>query len=152
MTWAKNRGISSTRFYVPNLLSFFVVPGYYPRTWLWNCTEVPPFFCRALNKQTHNGATPLYLACQEGHLHIVEFLVKDCKANLNLRTHDGMTVLHAAAQMGHCALALWLVSQCQLDVSLNSVWTRQVVSWDRTICIDAGQHFMSADMGHCSMG
>lgn len=55
------------------------------------------------------GATPLYLACQEGHLHVVEYLVKDCGADVHLRAQDGMTPLHAAAHMGHQALVVWLV-------------------------------------------
>lgn len=56
------------------------------------------------------GATPLYLACQEGHLHVVEYLVKDCGADVHLRAQDGMTPLHAAAHMGHHSLVVWLVS------------------------------------------
>lgn len=60
--------------------------------------------------QTGTGATPLYLACQEGHLHLVEYLVKDCGANVHVQARDGMSVLHAAAHMGHYALVVWLVS------------------------------------------
>lgn len=55
------------------------------------------------------GATPLYLACQEGHLHVVEYLVKDCGVDVHLRAQDGMTPLHAAAHMGHHTLVVWLV-------------------------------------------
>lgn len=57
------------------------------------------------------GATPLYLACQEGHLHVVEYLLKDCGADVHLRAQDGMTPLHAAAHMGHYELVVWLVSK-----------------------------------------
>uniref|UniRef100_A0A8C4S8K4 Espin like n=1 Tax=Erpetoichthys calabaricus TaxID=27687 RepID=A0A8C4S8K4_ERPCA len=73
----------------------------------------------SVNRQTRNGATPLYLACQEGHLHIVEFLVKDCGADVHLRAHDGMTVLHAAAHMGHHALVVWLGSFTDMDLSIQ---------------------------------
>uniref|UniRef100_A0A671W3U4 Espin like n=1 Tax=Sparus aurata TaxID=8175 RepID=A0A671W3U4_SPAAU len=72
---------------------------------------------RCVNHQTVLGATPLYLACQEGHLHVVEYLVNDCGADVHLRAHDGMTCLHAAAHMGHQAVVLWLVT-CT-DVSLS---------------------------------
>lgn len=65
---------------------------------------------RCVNHQTGTGATPLYLACQEGHLHLVEYLVNDCGADVHLRAHDGMTCLHAAAHMGHQAVVVWLVS------------------------------------------
>lgn len=64
-----------------------------------------------MNHQMATGATPLYLACQEGNLHVVEYLVKDCEADVHLRAHDGMTCLHAAAHMGHQAVVVWLVSE-----------------------------------------
>lgn len=69
------------------------------------------FVHRCVNHQTATGATPLYLACQEGHLHVVVYLVKDCGADVHLRAYDGMTCLHAAAHMGHQTVALWLVSE-----------------------------------------
>lgn len=64
-----------------------------------------------MNHQTVLGATPLYLACQEGHLDVVEYLVNKCGADVRLRAHDGMTCLHAAAHMGHQAVVVWLVSR-----------------------------------------
>lgn len=65
---------------------------------------------RTLDHQTRTGATPLYLACQEGHLHVVECLIKEFGADVHLRARDGMTCLHAAAHMGHQAVVEWLVS------------------------------------------
>lgn len=65
--------------------------------------------CSLINSQTKNGATPLYLACQEGHLEIVQYLVKDRQADSSIRANDGMTSLHAAAQMGHNTVIVWLV-------------------------------------------
>ncbi|KAJ8780668.1 hypothetical protein J1605_000711 [Eschrichtius robustus] len=70
-----------------------------------------------VNAQTKNGATPLYLACQEGHLEATQYLVQECGADPHLSSHDGMTPLHAAAQMGHSPVIVWLVS-CT-DVSLS---------------------------------
>lgn len=66
--------------------------------------------CRCVNRRTGLGATPLYLACQEGHLSVAEYLVRDCGADVHLRAHDGMTCLHAASYMGHQAVVIWLVS------------------------------------------
>lgn len=65
---------------------------------------------RGVNAQTNNGATPLYLACQEGHLEVTKYLVQECSADPHLRAQDGMTPLHAAAQMGHNPVLVWLVS------------------------------------------
>jgi hypothetical protein len=62
-----------------------------------------------VNQRTHSGASPLYLACQEGHLHLAQFLVKDRGADVHLRAMDGMSVLHAAAARGHYSLVVWLV-------------------------------------------
>lgn len=63
-----------------------------------------------MNQRTCSGASPLYLACQEGHLHLAQFLVKDCGADVRLRALDGMSSLHAAAAHGHYSLVVWLVS------------------------------------------
>lgn len=62
-----------------------------------------------MNQRTCSGASPLYLACQEGHLHLAQFLVKDCGADVRLRALDGMSSLHAAAARGHYSLVVWLV-------------------------------------------
>ncbi|XP_029434829.1 espin isoform X3 [Rhinatrema bivittatum] len=71
----------------------------------------------AVNSQTMNGATPLYLSCQEGHLELVQYLAKECGADPHLRASDGMSPLHAAAQMGHNTVIVWLMSFT--DVSLS---------------------------------
>lgn len=64
---------------------------------------------RCVNRQTAIGATPLYLACQEGHLNVAEYLVNQCGADVHLGAHDGMNCLHAAAHMGHQGVLEWLV-------------------------------------------
>lgn len=74
-----------------------------------------------VNSQTKNGATPLYLACQEGHLEIVQYLVKDCRADAIIRANDGMTPLHAAAQMGHNTVIVWLVCQDAIIKSCKQI-------------------------------
>lgn len=55
------------------------------------------------------GATPLYLACQWGHVDVAKYLLDQCGANVHLVANDGMTCLHAAAYMGHQAVLEWLV-------------------------------------------
>ncbi|KAL8198629.1 UNVERIFIED_CONTAM: hypothetical protein K2H54_018997 [Gekko kuhli] len=71
----------------------------------------------SVSAQTKNGATPLYLACQEGHLEIIQYLVKDCGADPHIHANDGMTPLHAAAQMGHNTVIVWLMSFTDISLS-----------------------------------
>ncbi|CAI9617345.1 unnamed protein product, partial [Staurois parvus] len=72
----------------------------------------------SINSQTKNGATPLYLACQEGHLEVIQYLAKDCGgADPHIRAVDGMTPLHAAAQMGHSTVIVWLMSFTDISLS-----------------------------------
>ncbi|XP_010563684.1 PREDICTED: espin [Haliaeetus leucocephalus] len=78
----------------------------------WRCG-----MARTLSAQTKTGATPLYLACQEGHLEIIQYLVQDCGADPHARAHDGMTPLHAAAQMGHNTIIVWLMSFTTVSLS-----------------------------------
>uniref|UniRef100_A0ABI7WZL9 Espin like n=1 Tax=Felis catus TaxID=9685 RepID=A0ABI7WZL9_FELCA len=93
-----------------------------PLIWAFGWGQ-PPASCRprqtpshltfprsGVNQRTRSGASPLYLACQEGHLHLAQFLVKDCGADVHLRALDGMSVLHAAAARGHYSLVVWLVT------------------------------------------
>lgn len=75
---------------------------------------------RGVNAQTKNGATPLYLACQEGHLEVTQYLVQECGADPHTSAHDGMTPLHAAAQMGHSPVIVWLVSSARAGRSLGA--------------------------------
>ena len=98
------------------------VPGHPAPIWALGRSGSPrPPAARALkpglprsgvNRRTHSGASPLYLACQEGHLHLAQFLVKDCGADVHLRALDGMSALHAAAARGHYSLVVWLVRGC----------------------------------------
>jgi len=62
-----------------------------------------------VNHQVDNGATAVYLACQEGHLGIVQHLVDEAGASMKLRCYDGMSCLHAATLSGQQSLLHWLV-------------------------------------------
>uniref|UniRef100_A0A3B3U853 Espin like n=1 Tax=Poecilia latipinna TaxID=48699 RepID=A0A3B3U853_9TELE len=70
-----------------------------------------------VNRQTATGVTPLYLACQEGHLHVAQYLVTDRGADVHLTAYDGMTCLHAAAHMGRQAVVDWLVTFTDVGLS-----------------------------------
>ena len=63
-----------------------------------------------MNVQMETGATPLYLACQNGNLETVEHLVRVGNASVKILTYDGMSCMHAAAQSGHLTIVQYLVS------------------------------------------
>ena len=61
-----------------------------------------------LLKKTVDGATPLYIAAQEGHLEVVRCLVGQ-GANVDQDNKDGSTPLYIAAHHGHLAVVQLLV-------------------------------------------
>lgn len=87
-----------------------------------------------VNAQTSNGATPLYLACQEGHLEVTKYLVQECSADPHVSAQDGMTPLHAAAQMGHNPVLVWLVSWDQSTTALRVSWGLKGLSSSSALC------------------
>lgn len=54
----------------------------------------------AVNVQSQNGFTPLYMAAQENHDSVVKYLLAN-GANQSLATEDGFTPLAVAMQQGH---------------------------------------------------
>ena len=64
---------------------------------------------RSVNMQMNNGSTPVYLACQGGHLMAADYLASK-NGTPKIHTFDGMSPLHAAAQIGHLHVIKWLVS------------------------------------------
>ena len=50
---------------------------------------------------TDDGATPLYIAAQNGHLEVVRFLVESGANKDQGTTDDGTTSLYIAAHEGH---------------------------------------------------
>ena len=54
---------------------------------------------QALNDPS--GMSPLHLACQEGHVAIVELLIRKLSADVDLQNYLGETPLHLACREGH---------------------------------------------------
>ena len=57
-----------------------------------------------------SGLTLLHLACQHGHLDIVQYLIKDQKCNPETTTPEGCTPLHTACKSGHLQIAKCLIT------------------------------------------
>ena len=57
-------------------------------------------FSQQVDAQLNDGASPLFVASQNGHLDIAKFLLLR-GAHVNLQKHDGATSLHIAAEKGH---------------------------------------------------
>ncbi len=62
------------------------------------------------------GCTALHVACQDGHLHIAQYLLEQQKANY-LPMDNGMTPLHIAASMGKTDIVKFLITQFGRDIN-----------------------------------
>ena len=67
------------------------------------------------NKVTKNGATPMIVAAQNGHSHIVRLLLEN-RADGNKAANDGATSLFVAAHRGYMT---WLIC-CSSIVRLEN--------------------------------
>lgn len=79
-------------------------------------------FCRSVNMQMMNGATPIYIAAQSGQLEVLKLLVQK-GGTVKINSYDGMSCLHAAAQSGHLECVKFLVSGRIPLESLTSPFT-----------------------------
>lgn len=73
-----------------------------------------------MNTSDYFGSTPLHLACQRGHQHIVLLLLHN-QACINLQDSDGNTPMHLAAAHGHdnCMKAIVYYEQGSPMLNLN---------------------------------
>ena len=70
--------------------------------------------------QDHCGCTPLYVASQEGHIGVVEQLLK-AKANPNIAANDGRTPLYTASEKGHIGVVEQLLkAKAESNISANN--------------------------------
>ena len=64
------------------------------------------------------GATPIFIAAEEGHLDVVRFLALEAQANVTQATTDnGATPIYIAAQEGHLDIVRFLALEAQANVN-----------------------------------
>ena len=69
-----------------------------------------------VDAKNNNGATPLYIASENGHLEIVKLLIKS-KAQINQNCVNGWAPIHIAAAKGHFEVVKYLVENgARIDV------------------------------------
>ena len=61
------------------------------------------------------GNTPLYLACQEGHIEIIIYLFKQKHCDLKYQANNGWTCLHAAISTGKLELVEYISSMTKMS-------------------------------------
>lgn len=67
---------------------------------------------------TGTGATPLYIACQEGHAEIITLLLAHHRIDVNqARTDVGATPLFIACQRGHVEIITLLLAHDEIDAN-----------------------------------
>ena len=66
---------------------------------------------------TNDGATPLFIACQKGHLDVVRELLGVDGIQANQAMNDGCTPLIIAAYIGHSDVVSLLLGADALDTS-----------------------------------
>ena len=70
--------------------------------------------CDTMCKRT-DGSTPLHLACYNGHLNVVEYLITQHKCDTVCKDNDGSTPLHDAAYNGHLDVVEYLITHHKCD-------------------------------------
>jgi len=68
-----------------------------------------------LNKPRNDGATPFFIACQEGHKEVVLLLLADSRVDPNMPRNTGATPFFLACQKGHKEVVLLLLADPRID-------------------------------------
>ena len=90
-----------------------------------------------------DGETPLMMACQEGHLHIVKLLIEH-GANVNTLDFDGDTALAHAARNGENKIVKCLID-AGADVNVRNRYKFTALDYAvRTLNLESQKHLLRA--------
>ena len=70
--------------------------------------------------QNSNAWTALRFACIHGRLHIVQFLIENCDANVDAIDSNGWTALHLTSKFGHLDIVRYLIENCSVDMEATN--------------------------------
>ena len=65
--------------------------------------------------ETNVGWTALHLAIMEGHIEVVDYLIKTCQLDSKAKGDDGLTALHHASDNGHFEIVKYLMETCDVE-------------------------------------
>ena len=77
-----------------------------------------------VNQANKNGITPLYVACEKGHLDVVQVLLTKKEIQINQATNDGRTPINIASDFGHTEIVRLhvLLQQPNIDIQQKDDW------------------------------
>ena len=75
-----------------------------------------------VNQAMNDGATPLFIASQEGHSDVVSMLLAKQGVDVNQARDNGCTPLYIASQNGHSEVVSMLLAKQGID--MNKAWKR----------------------------
>ena len=73
-----------------------------------------------INVKNNLNNTPLYVACQAGHLDVVEYLSNNELCDVHAKDKIGRTALHSASKAGHLEVVKHLVERKGCDINVKN--------------------------------
>mmetsp|Transcript_40755 Transcript_40755/g.53679 ORF Transcript_40755/g.53679 Transcript_40755/m.53679 type:complete len:737 (+) Transcript_40755:190-2400(+) len=73
-----------------------------------------------LYSKGYNSYTPLHLAAENGHLHVVKMLIEKYQADGNTKNDFGSTPLHVACRRGNIEVVRYLCNRAKVDIEAKT--------------------------------
>ena len=68
-----------------------------------------------INKKDSKGRTPLHIACINGDLPLVRYLIEDAHSDIEATTNNGYAPIHSACEGGHLEIVQYLIKAAHVD-------------------------------------